>query len=365
MEKREINLNEVNEVYDSIKELYLMYREEMDTNIKELESIADQRKELEAYISYLENNQQSDVFVFSPRGVVNKAGISGGEDKTEAGKVIDFTAKQKKQEELYSLKKKEDFTKKRIEQLEKNISLLEKNNLLLKELSQYYKDTKENADAKPKDSSDLFLKIYEADCKNITKHIQEDTLQTLSYVLHMSDLCEKFVDNDPVRAKLEMKNIHKNIQNAINQLREFTTEFLPYVSDNNQYSLALNQIIVRVKSNCPDLNVDLKIDEFDQKEKRLYCFVLLKIIMEYCMNTSKHSSAQNMSIEITNKPDAYEIKISDDGIGFDYKAALEKQNCNGLRITQDYISFLNGKLDFKSKENEGTSICVTVPKGDL
>ena len=55
--KQNLN-NEVNEVYDSIKELYLMYREEMDTNIKELESIADQRKELEAYISYLREGKK-------------------------------------------------------------------------------------------------------------------------------------------------------------------------------------------------------------------------------------------------------------------------------------------------------------------
>ncbi len=363
MEKKKINLEEVSNVDNSLKELSFMYCEELDIKKKDLDSIANQRKELEAYISYLENNQHSDVFVFSPRGVVNRS--SASEDKVENNKVVDFSEKQKKQEELNSIQEKEIYLQKEIALLQKKISLLEQNHTIMEEFTQYYKDTVDVDEVTSPKSNDIFLDIYEADYKNLKKHIQEESIQSLSYLYHIAHLCENYMDNDPVRAKLEMNNIQKTIQEVIDQLREFVDEFLPYVTEANRYSLALNQILVRVKRNCPNLEINLKVDEMDKNENRFYCFLLLKIIMEYSLNVSKHASATKMSIEFYNHTKEYEFIISDNGTGFDYYAALEKENCNGLKIAKNLIQFLNGKLDFKSMEKKGTNISVIVPKGEL
>lgn len=362
--KREIDLNEVNSVYDSIKELYLLYCEELDAKKKNLELYSDQRNELEAYIVYLENIHHSDASVFSPRHAVNKTSISGSEDKAENSKGIDFTAKQKKLDELDLIKKNEELLKNDIEHLQKKISLLERNNVLLKDLSQYYKDTINEPEVKSGDSFDMFFKIYESDYMNLSKHIHDECIQTLSYLLHLSELCQKYVDNDPLRAKLEINNINKNIREVINQLREFIDEFLPYVSSNNNYSLALNQIILKIKNYTPDLNIEVKFDEFDKDENKLRCFLILKVIMEYCLNISKHSFATKMSIEVSNKSNVYEVMINDNGIGFDYETMLKKNNHSGLKIAKDYIEFLKGNLDYKSGKSEGTCISFTVPKGD-
>ena len=72
MEQKKLDVNKLHLTYDAIKELYLNYCEELNQEKKNLEKIENDMKEIKDYLSYLENHQNSDAFVFSPRGVISK-----------------------------------------------------------------------------------------------------------------------------------------------------------------------------------------------------------------------------------------------------------------------------------------------------
>lgn len=179
------NYDEINSVYIAIKELYLNYCEELEDNKKQLEILCNQIKETKDYIQYLENHQNSDTYVFSPRGVISKNNVGVQEGIYDTGKTINFLDGKKKKDELLFLEEEKIALEKHIEKLESNIILLERNKNILKERS--------------------FVNA---------------PLDRLSYILHMTEMIYTFIDNDPVRAKLELKNLKNELQSITRELEK-------------------------------------------------------------------------------------------------------------------------------------------------
>ena len=96
----ELNYEEINNTYDAMKELYVDYCQALDTEKKNLELLSNQIKETKDYIQYLDSHQNSDAYVFSPRGVLAKNNASSQEGIFDAGKTINFSDAKKKNEEL-------------------------------------------------------------------------------------------------------------------------------------------------------------------------------------------------------------------------------------------------------------------------
>ena len=104
----------------------------VDQEKKNLEKIENDIKEIKDYLSYLENHQNSDAFVFSPRGVISK-NSSSQDSIYDTGMVIDFKDTEKKKDELQSLENNKKSCEEKISKLSSTITVLSDNKEILKE----------------------------------------------------------------------------------------------------------------------------------------------------------------------------------------------------------------------------------------
>jgi signal transduction histidine kinase len=93
---------------------------------------------------------------------------------------------------------------------------------------------------------------------------------------------------------------------------------------------------------------------------------LFRVIQEAVVNISKHSNASNVSVVITCKDSRIEVRIEDDGVGFDLEEVIRHADMNegkgfGLLGLRERVSLLDGTLQIHSKPGEGTSITVDIP----
>src|SRR5699024_3594041 len=89
---------------------------------------------------------------------------------------------------------------------------------------------------------------------------------------------------------------------------------------------------------------------------------LYRVLQEGLTNVRKHSGSSQAAISIVSKPDELLIGIKDEGIGFDQK---EKSGYSySLGNMKDRVKKLGGNLDIQSKQGEGTSIKVSIPRGE-
>jgi len=89
--------------------------------------------------------------------------------------------------------------------------------------------------------------------------------------------------------------------------------------------------------------------------------LLYRSIREMLINIAKHAKATLVKIDLTRNYDAIQIKIEDDGKGFDVSALKGKSKGLGLFSVHERLRHIGGQLDIQSKRNKGTIVTMTVP----
>lgn len=85
---------------------------------------------------------------------------------------------------------------------------------------------------------------------------------------------------------------------------------------------------------------------------------LYRIIQESLQNIYKHAKAYSVKISIKSKNDVICLTISDDGKGFDIH---KSKKGIGLKNIKSRVDELDGKVNFDSEINEGTTITINIP----
>ena len=88
---------------------------------------------------------------------------------------------------------------------------------------------------------------------------------------------------------------------------------------------------------------------------------LFRIVQEALNNIAKHAKASKVTVKLNEEKDSVILKITDNGVGFDYDTA-KRVDSYGLLGMKERVYLLNGDLSVESKLNHGTSIIVKMNK---
>ena len=90
--------------------------------------------------------------------------------------------------------------------------------------------------------------------------------------------------------------------------------------------------------------------------------ILYRVIQELINNVIKHAKANELEIILNKTKQNIQVKIMDNGIGFDYEKAKEKGGL-GLKNILVRIEYLKGKVHFSTHHPSGTVVQIDVPIG--
>ena len=88
---------------------------------------------------------------------------------------------------------------------------------------------------------------------------------------------------------------------------------------------------------------------------------LLRIVQEALTNVRKHADARRVKVVARRNGDMAEIRVEDDGRGFDPALAAGKKGSYGLRIMEERTGESGGRLRIESAPNAGTTVFITLP----
>lgn len=88
---------------------------------------------------------------------------------------------------------------------------------------------------------------------------------------------------------------------------------------------------------------------------------IVYIVRESLNNVSKHSKANNVSLEIIENNNKISISIKDDGVGFIIKPLDQISGHYGILGITERVKAINGTIEIKSKRKHGTNISITIP----
>jgi signal transduction histidine kinase len=91
---------------------------------------------------------------------------------------------------------------------------------------------------------------------------------------------------------------------------------------------------------------------------------LYRMVRELLHNIAKHAWAEQVTVSLTTTEGAIEIRVEDNGIGFDATEVLLQGNRNhsiGLFSIKQRIEYLGGSMTMDSQRGAGTRVTLRVP----
>jgi signal transduction histidine kinase len=110
------------------------------------------------------------------------------------------------------------------------------------------------------------------------------------------------------------------------------------------------------------IELTVSVDQIDGILEKDSEILLYRIVQECASNIVKHSQADNAEIRIEHKENAVNVKISDDGRGFDQSPGEydPSKRSFGLVGISERTRLLGGKLNIESELGKGTTISIFI-----
>lgn len=323
---------------------------------KKLQDNLNRINEIDAFISSIEESEESDFKVFSPRSAESIYRENLEEIKKEKE----------------ALEKENQCHYRKLNQLEeqnRNIQLLmqdadfETNFTLTNEL-------KDIGKAEDSYKHLIILDIQEKERQRIARELHDSSLQNLTHLIHSIELSSLFIEQDPIRAKLELAGCIKDLKQIIDEIRETIFNLRPMSFDDLGFKQCIENYIENMKQQFNTFSIQYEIDEIktgcesgEEKESTTLLLVTIyRIIQESIMNALKHSGGNEVKLTITQEEKKCYICIRDNGKGFSVEDVMKHKDKHfGLPIMKERISLINGKFKVDSKMNMGTKIEIVVP----
>ncbi len=160
----------------------------------------------------------------------------------------------------------------------------------------------------------------------------------------------------------DVESVTEILSSTINEVREISYNLHPYQIERLGLTKAIQSIIDRT-TNSTTLKFISHVDIIDKKLTPDTEISLFRIIQECINNIVKHSSAEEVIVNIKKGDENISIFISDNGKGFspDIIKANSGNYGFGLKGMNERVKLFKGKFDINSIPGSGTDINIVIP----
>ncbi len=207
------------------------------------------------------------------------------------------------------------------------------------------------------------VEVQEKERQRIARDLHDSSLQNLTHLVHKVELSSLYIDQDPVKAKLELATIESGLRKVIDDIRNRIYDLRPMTFDDlglreallNLFSLLNHDGKFEIKADIDEIG-----NEFPEKERNFFLIMIYHIIKECVQNSIRHSGGNQIEVSLKEKNKAYLIRIKDNGKGFEIEEATKKDRHFGLLVVQERVFLLGGEMRIDTQK--GTTIEIEILK---
>lgn len=326
-------LSVLRDLYDSL----FREKEQID---KRFNDNLNRIEEINVFLDSVKDDPESDFRVFSPRSseVIHKDEII-------------------KHEQEKSNIEKENHS---------HYTKISKLNAQLENLKLLLEDT----DSISENKHGWMLDIQEKERRRIARELHDSSVQNLTHLIHMIELSSMFVDQDPIRAKLELADCSKNLRIVIDEMRETIFNLRPMSFDDLGFKQSIEEYIDSLKRQFDkDTIIEYDICDIDNNiwnKKKEECDLILvtiyRIIQEALINALKYSEAEKIILNMNYLEKKFHILIKDNGKGFSLEEVIKQKDRHfGISVMRERVYLLNGNIKIETEPEKGTEIKIEIP----
>ncbi len=204
--------------------------------------------------------------------------------------------------------------------------------------------------------SHRLIEIQEEERGNIARELHDQIGQSLSIVKMLMDRAS--VSNDKEQQSL-LGQARSQLSELIDQVSTLSLDLRPKILDDLGLVQALEWYFDRFTART-SIRVQFKPSGNDKNLTSQVTNTIYRVVQEALTNVALHAHATMVSVEFKAEASTLQLRIADDGIGFD-PAALPVSNSGGIIGMQERINLVGGTLQVQSQPDAGTRLVADIP----
>lgn len=211
---------------------------------------------------------------------------------------------------------------------------------------------------------DRVVQAQEDASRKLQRDLHDGPTQLVAAIEMSVEFCKTAMVKDITLVEPELDNISEVARKATNQMRTLLFELRPLILETQGLVAALETFLERRQLDEPTqlhlkIESDLPENAVPRMEGRIE-MALFAVVQEAVTNAMKYAKADNIFVKVTQKESMLEIRVLDDGLGFDMSILnnYEDRGSYGMVNIKERAELAGGKLSIKSAPGAGTEINV-------
>lgn len=201
------------------------------------------------------------------------------------------------------------------------------------------------------------IKTEENERKRFAKELHDGLGPLLSVAkMLISGINSKNKPN--VNAKITA-NAKQVVDEAIETIREISTNLSPHVLDNFGLKTAINSFINKLKL-VKTIDIVLETNLHNERFNYNVEVILYRVVCELINNTLKHADASEIFVKLNKDDNLLVLKYEDNGVGFDEFLDIGGSYGMGFDNMENRLKSVNGTIEFDSSPGEGMNAFVEI-----
>jgi PAS domain S-box-containing protein len=205
------------------------------------------------------------------------------------------------------------------------------------------------------------FQVQEDERRNLARELHDRMGQELTAVKIDLQTTQRLVEPAAIARRLE-ESIAV-LERLVQQARQLSLELRPALLDDLGLVPALRWYLDQ-QGQRAGFRVTFFADPALERVETAIETTCFRVAQEALTNIIRHARAQSVSLELHRTPEALQLVVRDDGIGFDVATAQRRgrQGASlGLLGMLERVTLLGGELDCKSEPGHGTEVHAFLP----
>jgi PAS domain S-box-containing protein len=194
----------------------------------------------------------------------------------------------------------------------------------------------------------------EAERRRLARDLHDAVSQTLFSASVIAESLPRIWNRNPDKVRRGLTQLHLLTRGALAEMRALLLELRPTALVDASLNDLLRQLTDAIDSRTR-MHVSLVMEGQRSLPPEVQ-IALYRITQEALNNVIKHARAREVTVHLRNLPERVELRIQDDGRGFDPEAIPAERL--GLRIIRERAAAIGAELEIASEAGHGTKIMV-------
>jgi len=193
--------------------------------------------------------------------------------------------------------------------------------------------------------------------QRLARELHDAVTQTLFSASLMAEVVPRLWERNPDEGRRRLEDIRRLTRGALAEMRTLLLELRPAALIETPFARLLGQLAEATASRT-NLQVDVEAEGEPWTLPPEVQIALYRIAQEALNNTGKHAAASHAAIHVRWQPAGVELRMTDDGRGFQQTRGTGAAGRLGLEIMHERARSIAARLKVHSRPGAGTQVSV-------